>query len=128
MKTALLLFSAAALASAQADIRGFSASEAESERAREAKALAVPDAQKLRTYMERMSAEPHIAGSPQSKAVADYVAGLLREWGLEVKIEEFEALLPYPKSHSLEMTGPVKFTAKLSEPKISEDHDSGDKG
>ena len=128
MKTALLLFSAAALASAQADIRGFSASEAESERAREAKALAVPDAQKLRTYMERMSAEPHIAGSPQSKAVADYVAGLLREWGLEVKIEEFEALLPYPKSHSLEMTGPVKFTAKLSEPKISEDRDSGDKG
>ena len=65
-----------------------------------------PSPQRLRTYMEQMSAEPHIAGSPASKAVAEYIAGLLREWGLDVQIEEFEALLPYPKSRSLEMTAP----------------------
>ena len=68
--------------------------------------------------MERMSAEPHIAGSPASKAVADYAAGLLRGWGLDTKVEQFEALLPYPKSRLLEMTAPVKYTAKLEEPKI----------
>ena len=66
-----------------------------------------------------MSAEPHIAGSPASKAVAEYTAGLFREWGLDVQIEEFEALLPYPKSRLLEMTAPVKFTAKLQEPRDS---------
>ena len=77
--------------------------------------------------MERMSADPHIAGSPASKNVADYAAGLLREWGLDTKMEEFEALLPYPKSRLLEMTTPVKFTAKLEEPKVEGDRDSGDK-
>jgi N-acetylated-alpha-linked acidic dipeptidase len=77
--------------------------------------------------MERMSAEPHIAGSPQSKAVADYAAGLMREWGFEVKTEEFEALLPYPTRRTLEMVAPVPFKAKLKEPAIAQDRDSADK-
>jgi N-acetylated-alpha-linked acidic dipeptidase len=126
MKTAISAFLACAAALAQNDIRGFSASEAQSQREREAKALAVADPQRLRSYMEKMAAEPHIAGSPASKAVADYAAGLLRSWGLDVTIEEYEALLPYPKSRSLEMTAPSKFVAKLQEPRIPQDSDSGD--
>lgn len=124
--TGLILACVATLA--QTDIRGFSSSAAKAQQEREAKALAVPDPQRLRSYMEKMAAEPHIAGSPASKAVADYAAGLFREWGLRVEVEEFEALLPYPKSRSLRMTQPVKFTAKLVEPRIAEDPDSGDKG
>ena len=92
------------------------------------KPLRSPNPNGCATYMERMSAEPHIAGSPASKAVAEYTAGLFREWGLEVQVEEFEALLPYPKSRALEMTAPTRFTAKLAEPKIPQDRDSGDKG
>lgn len=76
--------------------------------------------------MEKMAAEPHIAGSPASKAVADYAAGLLRGMGLEVGIEEFEVLLPYPTKRVLEMMGPTKFVPKLQEPQIPEDRDSGD--
>ena len=127
MKTATGLILASAVLLAQNDIRGFSAAQAQAEREREAKALAIPQPERLREYMKRMSAEPHIAGSPASKAVADYAAGLLREWGLDTKIEQFEALLPYPKSRLLEMTAPVKYTAKLEEPKIAGDRDSGDK-
>jgi N-acetylated-alpha-linked acidic dipeptidase len=127
MKSATGLILASALLLAQNDIRGFSAAQAQAEREREAKANAIPQPDRLREYMKRMSAEPHIAGSPASKAVADYAAGLFREWGLETKIEQFEALLPYPKSRLLEMTAPVKYTAKLEEPKIDEDRDSGDK-
>jgi N-acetylated-alpha-linked acidic dipeptidase len=118
---------ACAIACAQSDIRGFPASQADAQREREAKAHSTPDPERLRAYMQRMSAEPHIAGSPASKAVAEYAAGLLREWGLEVRIEEFEALLPYPTSRLLEMTAPVKFTAKLQEPALAEDRDSNDK-
>lgn len=127
MKTTacVILLSGAILA--QDDIRGFSAAQSKAQRDREAKALSVPDPQRLRAYMEKMSAQPHIAGSPESKAVADYAAGLFREWGLEVEVAELEALLPYPKSRLLEMTAPVKFKAKLAEPVVGADRDSGDK-
>ena len=40
-------------------------------------------------YMERMAAKPHHAGSPGSKAVADYLAAQLTEWGLDTRIETF---------------------------------------
>ena len=33
---------------------------------------AVPDAARLLEYMQAMSAEPHVAGRPGSKKVADY--------------------------------------------------------
>jgi N-acetylated-alpha-linked acidic dipeptidase len=128
MKALGAVLLACAAASAQSDIRGFSASQVKVERELEAKAAAIPQPANLRAYLEKMSAEPHIAGSPASKAVADYTAGLLRKWGLQVQIEEFEALLPYPKSRLLEMTAPTRFTAKLEEPRIAEDRDSGDKG
>ncbi|HYI96033.1 MAG TPA: M28 family peptidase [Bryobacteraceae bacterium] len=127
MKTFFAVILSCAAALAQNDIRGFTVGEAQAQREREAKAHAVADAKRLRSYMEKMAAEPHIAGSPASKAVADYAAGLLRSWGLDVVIEEFEALLPYPKTRSLEMTEPTRYVAKLQEPRISEDPDSGDK-
>ncbi len=128
MKIVLSVLLVWAAAFGQVDIRGFSAAQAQEHRDREAKALAIPQPERMRTYMERMSAEPHLAGSPASKAVAEYIAGLFREWGLAVQIEQFEALLPYPKSRSLQMTAPTRFTAKLAEPKIQQDRDSGDKG
>ncbi len=127
MKLFSLLLVALAAASAQPGIRGFSPDQAKTQREHEEQARALPEPKRIRAYMEHMSQEPHQAGSPASKAVAEYAAGLLREWGLDVRIEEFEALLPYPTHRVLEMTGPVKYRAKLLEPVVSEDKDSGDK-
>ncbi len=120
----LVLLSAAA---AQTEIRGFSADQAKTEREREAKARALPEPMRIRSYVERMSREPHHAGSAASKAVAEYAAGLLREWGLDVRVEEFEALLPYPTVRSLELVSPVRYKAKLKEPIVGEDKNTSDK-
>jgi N-acetylated-alpha-linked acidic dipeptidase len=76
--------------------------------------------------MQRMSAEPHHAGSPGSKAVAEYALNLFQQWGLDARIETFEALLPYPTKRALELVKPVKYRATLKEPRIPEDSDSGD--
>ena len=65
---------------------------------------------------------------PASKAVADYLAAQLKDWGLDVHIEEFEALMPYPTSRVLEMTAPVKFRAELKEPAIAEDPGTSEPG
>ena len=88
----------------------------------------MPSPERIRIYMERMSAKPHHAGSAGAKAVAEYAAGLLKEWGLDTRIEVFEPLLPYPTSRTLEMISPVRYRAELSEPAIASDKDTEDTG
>src|SRR3954453_838395 len=127
MKLLSLLLVLLPAAWAQTEIRGFSPDQAKAQREREDQARALPEPKRIRTYMERMAQEPHHAGSPASKAVAEYAAGLLREWGLDVRIEEFESLLPYPTARSLELVAPVKYKAKLQEPAVAEDKDSTQK-
>ncbi|MBI3208926.1 MAG: M28 family peptidase [Candidatus Solibacter usitatus] len=100
---------------AQQSIRGFPTAAAIEQRAWETKAQALPDAMRIRSYMQRMSARPHHAGSAGSREVAEYAAGLLKEWGLDAKIEPFEALLPYPTTRIVEMIEPVRFQTRLRE-------------
>jgi N-acetylated-alpha-linked acidic dipeptidase len=68
-----------------------------------------------------MAKEPHHAGSAASATVAEYALGLFKEFGLDAHIENFEALIPYPISRSLELVSPVKFRAALKEPAIAQD-------
>ncbi len=106
--------------------RGFPAEWAVQLREYERKAQAIPEAARIRGYMQRMAAEPHHAGSPASRAVAEYAHGLMKEWGLDARIETFEALLPYPGTRIVELVEPVRFRAKLQEPVVADDPDSGD--
>jgi N-acetylated-alpha-linked acidic dipeptidase len=110
----------------QSPLRGFPQDEWKSHRELEEKARAIPQPERIRTYMEHMSAQPHHAGSAGSKAVADYTAAQLREWGFDVQVERFDALIPYPTTRLLEMTAPVKFKAELREPPVPEDKDTAD--
>lgn len=106
--------------------RGFPSAWVAQQKQWEEKVRAIPEAARIRTYMERMASEPHHAGSPGSKAVAEYTLGLLKEWGLDARIEVFEALLPYPGTRVVELVEPVRFRARLQEPVVAEDRDSGD--
>jgi N-acetylated-alpha-linked acidic dipeptidase len=126
MRLCILALLVSITGAAQPAIRGFSGQEAASQREREAKALAIPRPEHVRSYAQKMSSEPHIAGSPQSKAVAEYALALMKSWGLDARLEETEALLPYPTKRILEMTSPVVYKANLHEPTIPEDRDSGD--
>ncbi len=115
-------------AAAQAVIRGFPPDQWKAEHDREEEAQAIPQPARIGIYMERMASKPHHAGSPGSKAVADYAVGQLKEWGLDARIETFQALLPYPTVRILEMTAPRRFRANLKEPAIAEDKDTGEAG
>ena len=116
-----LASAAYAQAPAVAPLRGFPADQWKAQHDREEQAKAIPQQERLRIYMDRMAAKPHHAGSPGSKAVADYLSAQLTEWGLDTRIETFEALIPYPTTRTLEMTAPARFRAKLAEPPIPED-------
>jgi N-acetylated-alpha-linked acidic dipeptidase len=110
---------------AQSDhLRGFLRKDVPGQRQLEQQVQAVPDTARLRKYMELLAAEPHNAGSPRSKAVAEYLQRSLQEWGFDAQIEQFEALMPFPSTRLVEVIGPKPFTAKLQEPAVEEDPNS----
>jgi N-acetylated-alpha-linked acidic dipeptidase len=117
----ILTLTAFAQAPAVAPLRGFPPGQWKAQHDREEQAKTIPQAERLRIYMDRMAAKPHHAGSPGSKAVADYLSAQLTEWGFDTRIETFQALIPYPTTRTLEMTAPVRFRAKLAEPSIPDD-------
>lgn len=124
MKPVLALLTFVSLLHAEGPIRGFAPATVDAEHRREEKAIAVPDPVRMRSYAKRMSERPHIAGSPASKAVADYVLSLFKSFGLDASIERFDALLPYPTVRVVELTAPVRYRARLQEPAVAGDKDS----
>ena len=95
MRPLVLLLLPAFLYSADNSLRGFPARDVPRQTQWESKAREIPQPERIREYIRRISDKPHHAGSPGSKAVAGYLLGLLRGWGLDASIEEFEALLPH---------------------------------
>jgi N-acetylated-alpha-linked acidic dipeptidase len=86
---------------------------------------AIPEAARIGEYMRRLSARPHHLGSPYDKDNAEWIAGLLKQWGWQVEIEQFHVLMPTPKTRRLEMTAPSRFVAALVEPPVPADPTSG---
>ena len=126
---ALLFASAQGVQPAANDaIRGFDPASQSTEVKWEEQARAIPDATRVRNFIEKLSSRAHLAGTPASKQTAEYLLAQLREFGLDAHIEQFEALLPTPRSRSLELVEPEHFTAKLEEPPVPGDKTSSDPG
>ncbi len=123
-----LALSPAAQSQQAAPIRGFTATSAATEREIERRFQAVPKPENLREYMQVIAEEPHHAGSPASRKVAEYVLGKFKSWGLNAAIEESEALMPFPTERLVELVAPEQYTLKLKEPAVAEDKDSSDAG
>ncbi|HTZ59906.1 MAG TPA: transferrin receptor-like dimerization domain-containing protein [Acidobacteriaceae bacterium] len=88
---------------------------------------AMPDPQRMRANMERLSAHPHHVGSPYDKENAEWILAQYKQWGWDAHIEEFQVLFPTPKLRVLEMVSPTTFTAKLEEPAVAVDPTSKQK-
>jgi N-acetylated-alpha-linked acidic dipeptidase len=108
-------------------LRGYTVAHSAAEVQWEQKFRAIPEPDRIRENMRRLSARPHHVGSPYDKDNAEWLLAQLKSYGLDAKIEQFEALFPTPKSRKLELLGPNKVTAKLDEPALSVDPTSGQK-
>src|SRR5271166_1481869 len=69
--------------------------------------MAVPDPKLAEEHLRILTQAPHIAGSPEDKATAEYVAKKFREAGLETEIVEYKVWLNYPEEIRVEMTAPA---------------------
>ncbi|MGA3045094.1 MAG: M28 family metallopeptidase [Terracidiphilus sp.] len=83
----------------------------------EEKFLAVPDAKLAGQELKILTAEPHIASSPEDHKTAEYVAQKFRAAGLETEIVPYRVLMNQPKVVRVEafdaagkqlMTGPTR--------------------
>lgn len=108
-------------------ILGFPDDRVPTQQALEASARSQTSSERVGQYMRVMAAEPHHAGTPASKKVADYILDKLRGWGWQAEHEVFEVMLPYPGKRTLELQRPIRYTASLREPEIEQDPDSGDR-
>jgi N-acetylated-alpha-linked acidic dipeptidase len=118
--------STAAAASA-APLRGYTAAHSAAEIEWEKKFRAIPEPDRIRENMRRLSARPHHVGSPYDHDNAEWLLAQLKSYGLDARIETFSTLFPTPKSRKLELLGPAPFTAKLQEPAVDVDPTSNQK-
>jgi N-acetylated-alpha-linked acidic dipeptidase len=101
---------------------GFTARSAVTERQLEYRFLALPSPSKARDTHAFLTAEPHVAGSPRDRLLAEWVRDRWRDYGLEqVEIVEHVVLLPYAVETQVEMLSPSRWRATLKEDAIEGD-------
>ncbi len=84
--------------------------DATAEIAAEVRFLAVPDPKLAEQHLRMLTQVPHMAGTPEDKATADYVAQKFRDAGLDTEIVEFKVWMNYPSEISVDVTAPPGVT------------------
>jgi N-acetylated-alpha-linked acidic dipeptidase len=77
------------------------------ETATEARFLAVPDPKLAEEHLRTLTLAPHMAGTPEDKGTADYVAAKFREAGLDTEIVEYKVWINYPLEISVDIVAPA---------------------
>jgi len=90
---------------ARQTIFGFRDSAAEA--ATEARFLAVPDPKLAEEHLRALTQAPHMAGTVEDKATADYVAQKFRAAGFDTEIVEYKVWFNYPSEISVDITAPA---------------------
>ncbi len=113
------------IATAYAQILGFTPAHSAHESAIEEKFKSIPTPDEQRRQHRIFTAEPHTAGSKRNNELADYIADEWKKQGLEdVVIRRYDVYGTNPKSASLEMIAPTHYTAALKETPLPGDPDS----
>jgi N-acetylated-alpha-linked acidic dipeptidase len=103
------------------NIYGFSAASAVTERSLERRFVAIPAPERMRDAHQLLTAEPHVAGSPRDRLLAEWVRDRWREYGLEqIEIVEHDVLLPYATEVAVDMPS-RNWRASLTEDPVEGD-------
>jgi N-acetylated-alpha-linked acidic dipeptidase len=106
-------------------ISGFARTSLETQRRIEQRFLALPSERRVEAFHRYLTAEPHLAGSPRNRHLAEWQREQWLAWGLEdVHIVTHDVLLPYPEEVLVEMTAPRVWQASLREDPVPGDPDS----
>ena len=113
---------------AQTAIDGFAPRLSDNERRLEEQFRAVPSATNAREELRRLTAEAHLAGSPEDYATAIYVRDQMRGFGLAADMRDYQVLLPSPRTPSIvELIAPRHERLQVREDVVPEDPSSASK-
>ena len=105
-------------------IRGFSSENAVSQQTMEAAFKDLVSSEMCRTKLRRLTEEPHLAGTENSRKVAEYLRSEYESYGLKVKVYEYQVYLPHPLEVHVELVSPNKHIAVNKESGWDWDKDS----
>jgi N-acetylated-alpha-linked acidic dipeptidase len=101
---------------------GFSPARARAHAQIERRFLQSTDPERIRETHRFVAGEPHMAGSPRDRHLAEWIRDAFRGAGLDdVAITTHDVLLPWPEHVSVEMTAPRQWRARLREHPASGD-------
>ena len=94
---------------------GFLGGGREAERKAEREMLSVPTPERERAWLHALTEEPHVAGTPQGKKLAEYVRDRLAEFGLRTEMVPYDIWLNHPVTVSLKLLKPEAASLSLRE-------------
>ena len=92
--------------SGRARVALFGFRDAAAEASLEQRFLGAPDPKLAEQHLRILTQAPHIAGSPEDKATAEYVAAKFRDAGLDTEIVEYRVWFNYPLEITVDVTAP----------------------
>ncbi len=90
----------------------------------EARFLRLPDSASCERFLQVLTEDPRLAGTPADRRSAEYTRSRWLEFGLEADFATYEVYLPYPKSIEVKLLAPEEFKAKNVEEGWGWDKDS----
>jgi len=86
--------------------------------------LDLPRPDSCRTFLMRLTEEPHVAGTEPGFAMTEYVMKKFKSYGLITEMPAYDVYLPYPKKVEFKITQPIQFTGPTPEAGFVGDKDS----
>jgi N-acetylated-alpha-linked acidic dipeptidase len=110
------------------DLPGFSAAGARAQREAESLLVAELKASSLDAFHAELTRKPHMAGTEESRLVAEAIRRRLEEFGFETETRRYEAYLSHPKRIAVRRTAPSALAMRVDEPPEPSDPDTTQAG
>jgi len=105
---------------------GFTPSGAEQQREVEKQFLSLPQPDQFREHLRLLTREPHVAGTPANKRVADYMQEAMENAGFRVEQHPYDIYLPTgPGEIAVDIVTPIRLPLNNKEYILPEDPFSG---
>ena len=105
-------------------MRGFTAESAASQKQYEIRFKELVSAERCRHKLRFLSEEPHLAGTENSRKIAEYLRTEFGNYGLQVQMYEYHVYLPHPLEVHVELVSPTQHLAVGKESSWEWDKDS----
>lgn len=105
-------------------MRGFTAENAVTQQRYEADFKVLVSAEQCKHRLRHLTEEPHLAGTENSRKVAEYLRTEFESYGLRVEVYEYHVYLPHPLEVHVELVSPGEHLAVGKEASWEWDKDS----